>query len=155
MATDLELLSASDKPALLAISQPELLETCRAVLRELNYKVHAAGNREEFLSRFTQIQYEIVLLEDLFSAPSLSENLTLQSLQTMPMNLRRQATTILIGDSFQTLHPMQAFHQSVHAVVNRTDLDKLSLIVQKVLADNNLFLNVYRETQLRAAQAKA
>ena len=155
MATDLELLSPTDKPALLAVSNPASLQACRTALSDLGYKVHEAVNREEFQSRFGQIQYEVVIIEDVFGAASLSENQALRHLQTMPMNLRRHAATFLIGTAFQTLNPMQAFHQSVHAVVNQADLASLPQILQKVVADTNLFLHVYREAQLRLAQAKA
>jgi hypothetical protein len=60
-----------------------------------------------------------------------------------------------MGPSFQTLHPMQAYQQSVHAVLNPSEIANLDQIVQKVVADNNLFLHIYRDTQNRIAQGKA
>ncbi len=155
MATEFELLNPTDKPALLAVTTPELLQACQTALAELSYKVHAASGSEDFFNRFAQVQYEIVIVEDLFQAATAAENVTLQRFQTMPMNLRRHATTLLVGNAFQTLHPMQAFQQSVHGVVNRADLSRLAQILQKVVADHRLFLNVYRDTQLNLAQGKA
>ncbi|HSH94617.1 MAG TPA: hypothetical protein VK968_10770, partial [Roseimicrobium sp.] len=73
----------------------------------------------------------------------------------MPMMNRRHSTIILVGPSFQSLHPMQAFQQSVHAVVNPDEIANLAQIVQKVTADNDLFLNAYRETMMRLAQGKS
>ena len=60
---------------------------------------------------------------------------------------------------FSTLSAMQAFQQSVHAVVNREELGLLGAnilgpIVQRIVGDNDLFFNVYRETQLRIVQGK-
>jgi hypothetical protein len=49
---------------------------------------------------------------------------------------------------------MSAFQQSVHATVNRMDLDKLMLIVQQVVNDNTLFLNTYRDVQRNISQGK-
>lgn len=46
----------------------------------------------------------MVILEEL-AANDLSENLTLQALQNMPMSQRRHATIILLGSSFQTFYP--------------------------------------------------
>ena len=155
MAAEFELLSPTDKPALLAISAPELLPVCRAALTELNYKVQTATNREDFLGRFTQTPYQIVIVEDLFQTDRFTENATLQALQAMPMNQRRQAVIILIGRALPTLSPMHAFQLSVHAVVNTNDLGSLKQILQKVVADSDLFLNLYRESQLRVAQGKA
>jgi len=154
MAADFEFISASDKPALLALSTPEYMAAGRAVLTELGYKVHAIANHDEFGTRFSQLQYQVLLMEELFACETVASNATLKSVQSMSMGLRRHATVLLLGDSFQTLHPMQAFQWSVHAVVNRVDLPNLKQIIQKTVADNDLFLNVYRDTQQRIAQGK-
>jgi hypothetical protein len=72
----------------------------------------------------------------------------------MPMNQRRHSTIILIGDSFETLNALQAFQQSVHGVINYSEMALLGQLVQKVVTDNNMFLNNFREIELRAAKAK-
>ena len=149
MSSKFDFVSASDKPALLAFSTPEWLEAAKTALTELGYKVHTAATHSDFLIRFSQIRYQVVVLEELFAANSIGENLTLQALQNMPMSQRRHATTILFGDSFQTFTPMQAFQQSVHAVINSSELFLLKQLIEKTIADNELFLQTYRETQTR------
>jgi hypothetical protein len=155
MPADFELLSPTDKPALLAIGNPDSLATCKFVLNDLGYKIHVAANHEDFLTRFSQVQYQVVVIEELFATSVPAENSTLQSVKAMPMAQRRHAVFFLLGETFQSLNPMQAFQQSVHGVVNRSDLGRLSQILQQIIADNSLFLNVYREAQLRAAQGKS
>lgn len=149
MADRFEFISATDKPALLAFSTPEWLEAARTALVELGYKVHTAATHGDFLVRFSQIQYQVVVVEELFAANNLSENLTLKSLQSMPMNQRRHAAVILFGDSFQTFTPLQAFQQSVHAVINSSELFLLKQLIEKAIADNDLFLHSFRECQTR------
>src|SRR5205085_8324727 len=141
MSTKFDFISATDKPALLAFSSPEWLETARTALAELGYKVHTAATHGDFLIRFSQIQYQVVVLEELFAANNINENLTLKALQTMPMSQRRHATIILLGDSFQTFTPLQAFQQSVHAVINTSELFLLKQLIEKAIADNVLFLH--------------
>src|SRR5215468_2730642 len=150
MADRFEFISATDKPALLAFSTPEWLEAARTALVELGYKVHTAATHGDFLVRFSQIRYQVVVVEELFAANNLAENLTLKALQTMPMNQRRHATVILFGDSFQTFTPLQAFQQSVHAVINSSELFLLKQLIEKAIADNSLFLSGFREAQARA-----
>src|SRR6266853_252817 len=150
MSNKFDFISATDKPALLAFSTPEWLETAKTALNELGYKVHTAATHSDFLIRFSQIRYQVVVVEELFAANSIAENLTLQALQNMPMTQRRHATIILFGESFQTFTPMQAFQQSVHAVINSSELFLLKQLIEKAVADNNLFLNSYREAQTRA-----
>src|SRR5262250_1926265 len=99
MSTKFDFISASDKPALLAFSTPEWLESARTALSELGYKVHTAATHGDFLVRFSQIRYQVVVVEELFAANEVSENLTLKALQAMPMGQRRHATVIVFGDS--------------------------------------------------------
>src|SRR5258705_5329046 len=147
MSNKFEFISTTDKPALLAFSTPEWLEAARGALNELNYKVHTAATHGDFLIRFSQIRYQVVIVEELFAANNISENLTMKALQDMPMAQRRQATVILFGESFQTFTPMQAFQHSVHAVINSSELFLLKQLIEKDVADNALFVHAYRAAQ--------
>jgi 2-polyprenyl-6-methoxyphenol hydroxylase-like FAD-dependent oxidoreductase len=152
---EFEFIRPEDKPALLAMCNEEWTASVKAVVDELGYKSLEAANEADFLTRFSSIQFQLVIIDELFCAATPAENTTLQSLQVMPMSVRRHATIILIGDSFQTMHPLQAFQQSVHAVVNRADAATLAQIIQPVIADNSLFLHTFRDTQRRIAEGKA
>ena len=154
MSLEMEFLSPLDKPALLAISSPDLVVAARSALTEIGYKVHETSTSPEFLDRFGRIQYQVVIIEESFGGVLPEQNVALTTLQQMQMQLRRHAAIVLLGDLFETLHPMQAFQQSVHAVVNRMDAGKLSLILQQVINDNATFLNTYRDVQARLAQGK-
>ena len=144
-----DFISTTDKPALLAFSTPEWLDTARTALAELGYKVHTAATHGDFLIRFSQVRYQIVIIEENFAANSMAENLTLLALQEMPMSQRRHATVLLFGDSFQTFTPMQAFQFSVHAVINSSELFLFKQLIEKAIADNTLFLHSYHEAQAR------
>jgi len=150
MQNNFDFVSASDKPALVAFSTPEWLEAAKAALTELGYKVHTAATHTDFLIRYSQVRYQVVILEELFAANDLSENVTLQALQNMPMGQRRHSTIILLGESFQTFTPLQAFQQSVHAVINSSELFLLKQLIEKAVADNSLFLHSLREAQRQA-----
>ncbi len=140
---------SGDKPALLAFSTPAWLDAARSALQELGYKVHTAATHSDFLVRFSQVHYQLVIIEELFGANVPAENLALKALQNMLVNQRRHATILLIGDSFQTFTPMEAFRNSVHAVINSSELFLLKQLVEKAVADNQLFLHSYREVQNR------
>lgn len=154
MAIEFEILSPTDRPALVGLTAPDMQQYVGGVLEQLGYKVHAASTHDEFLDRFSRVQYEVVVLEDTFMGVPPDQNTALTTLQNMPMMLRRHATVFLLGDHFQTLDPMQAFQQSVHAVVNRVDVDKVMLVIQQVVNDTSMFLTAYRDVQTRIAQGK-
>jgi len=154
MSTKFDFISATDKPALLAFSSPEWLDAAKTALTELGYKVHTAATHSDFLIRFSQIRYQVVILEELFAANNIGENLTLQALQSMPMSQRRHTTVIMFGDSFQTFTPMQAFQHSVHAVINSSELFLFKQLIEKAVADNSLFLHSFHEAQNKAHAAE-
>ena len=150
-AFETQFITAADKPALVALSNPEWIEASKKVLKELGYKSHVAATHQEFSTRFAQVRYQVVLLDELFASNKPGENLTLKSLQAMPVNQRRHATIILFGNSFKTFAPMQAFQNSVHAVINGAELPMLKHLVEKAVADNDLFLFSFRDVQKRIA----
>ena len=106
---------------------------------------------EEFLHKFGQVPYHVVILEELFSAATPAENESLLAIQRMPMNHRRHAVFVLFGFSLATFNPLQAFQQGVHAVVNPSDMFLLIQLIQKAVADNDLFHLTLREAQKRLA----
>ena len=149
MSEKFEFIGTNDKPALLAFSTPEWMDAARVALEELGFKVHTAATHGDFLVRFTQARYQVTVIEERFAANDITENLTLSAVQKMPMNQRRHCTFVLFGESFQTFTPMQAFQQSVHAVINASEMFLLKQLIEKTVADNNFFLNNYREAQTR------
>lgn len=149
MSLELDFLTPADRPALLGLSTPELQETAKNALEQLGYKVHTAINHGEFLHKFAQVSYQAVILEELFSAATPEENESLIALQRMSMSQRRQAIFILFGFNMSTFNPMQAYHQGVHAVVNPSEMFLLIQLIQKAVADNDMFLLTFREVQRR------
>ena len=148
---EFDFLTAADRPALLGLSTPELQETARTALDQLGFKVHTAVNHGEFLHKFGQVPYQIVVLEELFSSNSPEENESLLALQRMPMSMRRHCVIVLFGYNMATFNPMQAFQQCVHAVVNPSEMFLLIQLAQKAVADNDTFLHTFREVQRRVA----
>lgn len=155
MAASFDFLTTTDKPALLALSTPEWQELARAALTELGYKAHLASAHSDFITSFTQVPYQVIIIEECFAADTAPENRSLAFLQAAQMQLRRHAVVILVGDSFTSFNPLEAFKLGVHLVVNRSEMLLLIQFIQKAVADNDLFLHGYRETQRRVAQGLA
>jgi hypothetical protein len=147
MSVEFDFLTPSDKPALLGLSSVELQETAKTALDQLGFKVHTASNHGEFIHKFAQIPYQVCLMEELFSCNSPEENESLAYLQRMNMAQRRHCTFVLFGFSLSTFNPLQAFQQGVHAVVNPSEMFLLIQLIQKAVADNDMFLNNFREAQ--------
>jgi DNA-binding NtrC family response regulator len=149
MSAEFDFLTPDDKPALMGLTTNDLLDNAKAALDQLGYKVHAAANHGEFQHKFAQTPYQIVILEDVFGGGTLEENESLLMLQRMPMQQRRHTVIVLVGASFATFNPMQAFQQGVHSVVNPAEAFLLIQLIQKAVADNDIFLHTFRHAQQR------
>jgi CheY-like chemotaxis protein len=151
---EFEFIGPDDKPAMMCLTSPDLIAITQGLLAELGYKVHHVTNEAEFTARYPQLPYQVVIIEECFGCDNPADNTTLKQIQWMPMGRRRQTTFILMGASFQTLNSMEAYGQSVHAVVNLVDLANLGQVIQKVTSETDLFLATFRDTQARMAQGK-
>ncbi len=152
---EFDFIGPSDKPALVAITDAERQNAAKTALLDLGYKVHCIDTHEEFPTRFAEVQYQVVVLDESFAGESIADNRTLYYLQHLSMNERRHATVLLVGPSFETLNALQAFQQSVHAVINYSEWSLLGQLIQKVAAENDLFLTTFRQTIVRVAQSRA
>jgi CheY-like chemotaxis protein len=152
---EFDFIGPSDKPALVAITDAERQAAAKNALLELGYKVHTIDTHEEFPTRFAEVQYQVVLLDESFAGESIADNRTLYYVQHLAMNERRHAAILLVGPSFETLNALQAFQQSVHAVINYSEWSLLGQLLQKAVAENDLFLTTFRQTIVRVAQSRA
>lgn len=153
MNASFDFVSTGDKPALIAFSTPAWMDAAKSALTELGYKVHTAATHSDFLLRYSQSQYQVVLVEELFGANTVAENVTLTALQNMASAQRRHTTVLLVGESFQTFVPMEAFKHSVHAVINSSEIFLFKQLIEKAVAENELFLHSFREIQHRVLAA--
>ena len=152
---EFDFIGPNDKPALLAITTPETLKTVKAALGGMGYKVHVVENFDQFETRYHQVNYLVVVIEENFAGGNVLENPSLRMVQGLPMAQRRHAVFFLIGQTFESLNTMQAFSQSVHCVMNVAELPRLAEVVQKTVGENDLFLTTFRDVQRRIYQKGA
>lgn len=152
---EFEFIGPNDKPALLAITNQEALATTRTALAGLGFKCHVVDSHPLFETRYNQVNYQVVVIEENFAGGNILDNASLRMIQELPMPQRRDVVFFLIGETLESLNTMQAFSQSVHCVVNFSELLMLPEVVQKTVAENDMFLNTYREVQRRIYQKGA
>ena len=151
MPAEFEFFGPGDKPALLAVSTPSTREPAKSGLESAGYKVHAAETHEQFIDLFTRALYQVIVIEDVFGGAD--DNPTLRWVRMLPMSQRRHAVFFLIGEKLETLNPLVAFQQSVHAVLNSSGLEQFGRLVEKTVADNESFLRPVRSAQERLLKA--
>lgn len=151
MGTEFDFITTNDRPALLGISTIPILEALQGALTQLGYKVHTTQNHGEFLHRFNQVPYQVTVLEDIFGGGTLETNESLSSLQPMLMPMRRHTVLVLVGSAFATFNPIQAFQYGAHAVLNPNEIFLGQQLLEKAVADNDLFMHAFRDALRRLA----
>jgi len=149
---EFDIIGPNDRAALLAISTPDANAAAKLALTEMGYKVHSVDDFGQFERRYSQVNYQVVIIEETFAGSNILESPTLGMVQNLPMNQRRHATVFLLGGTVETLNALQAFALSVHCVVNYSELPMLSELVQKTVAETDMFLTTYRDIQRRVYQ---
>ncbi len=151
MAGEFDFITTSDRPALLGISSTEVLETIQSAVGQLGVKVHTTQNHGEFLHRYNQIGYNLAVVEESFSGSTLETNESLLSLQQLTMANRRLTVVVLIGQTFATFNPIQAYQYGVHAVLHPNEMFLAQQLIEKAVADNDLFMHTFRDALRRLA----
>jgi hypothetical protein len=138
-----EILEVGDKAALICVEGPDL-ETQKGILEEIGFKIHTAETAERAIERMRYTPYNVIIINEAFGGATLETNGVLRYIAPLPMAQRRHWFVVLVGNSFRTLDAMQAYAQSVHLVVNPTDISNLGPILKKSLVDFESFYAVYR-----------
>ena len=120
------------------------VEMAKATLRELGFKFHIAETPELAIERMRYTTYDCVIVHENFAGSSLRSNAVFQP--QLPMAQRRYSFVCLVGPTFKTLDAMQAFGQSVHLVLNPSDLPNLGPILKKGLAEFDLLYKAFKDT---------
>ena len=136
----MDFFEVGDKTSLIC-AESTVADVIRTTLKELNFKCHTVDSSETAVERLRYTQYDIIVVQENFAGSSLKTNAALNYLGPLPMAQRRYSMVVLVGSSFKTLDAMQAFGQSVHLVINTSDLANLTAILKKSWAE---FDNLYR-----------
>lgn len=134
-----------DKTALIC-ADPNTNEGVKATLRELGFKFHTPETPELAIERMRYTNYDCIVVHENFAGSSLRSNAVLNYLARLPMAQRRNSFVCMVGPSFKTLDAMQAFAESVHLVLNPSDLTNFGPILKKGLSDFESLYRAYRET---------
>jgi hypothetical protein len=144
-----EFLEVGEKGALICGDLP-LAESLRETAEEMEFKCHVALTSDQAIERMAYTSYDAIFVSEDIDGAGLASNAVLKYLASMPMGQRRNAYTVLIGESLRTLDAMQAFSHSVHLVVHPGDMASVGPIVKKGIADFErlyaTYMGVLRDT---------
>ena len=140
-----EFFEIDDRTALIC-ADPMTTEAVKATLQELGFKSQTAETQELAVERIRYTNYDCIILLENFAGSALRSNAALNYLARLPMVQRRYSFVCLIGTSFKTLDAMQAFAESVHLVLNPSDLPNFGPILKRGLGEFESLYRAYKAT---------
>ena len=140
----MEFFELGDKTSLIC-ADPNTTDTAKEILKGLGFKFHTAETPELAVERMRYTSYDCIVVHENFAGSSLRSNAVLNYLTPLSMAQRRHSFVCVVGPSFKTLDAMQAFGQSVHLVLNPSDLPNLGPILKKSLAEFELLYRAYKD----------
>ena len=141
-----------ERTALLCHQDEQTKDKIAQTLEEMGYRVAEAASARNALKYMRFQSYDMVIVNEIFEAPSADANHVLQYLAQLPISARRHIFVALLGDSFKTMDNMMAFNKSVNLVINLQDIDELGKILSGALTDHENFYQVFWESMKKAGR---
>lgn len=137
------------KTALVCEDNQDLQKTVISALKEMQYEADIAANADEAIEKIRFNQYDVIVLNEIFSGKTPEDNEVLRYLQEMPMATRRHIFLALTGKDLPTQDNMKAFEKSANVVINEKDVSGLKNVLQRAIPDNEQFYKVYKESLIK------
>lgn len=118
----------------------------KASVEELGYKYVEVSDTNEAIERMRFHQFNLIIFCEGFGNQKLTKNPVLEYFNTLPMSVRRQMSLAVIGEKLQTMNTMQSYALSANVVINIKDIDRLTSILKRTMAENKRFYKVFMDT---------
>ena len=130
--------------ALVCVSDPMRRDKIEKQAR-IGYQTNVASTTRTALGELRHNRYDILIVDENFDGSSPEANGVLRYIQPLPMQMRRSLFVCLLSDSVATADHMAAFRAGVNLVVNGKDVDKIKIVLDRVLKEHKLFYRVFRD----------
>jgi uncharacterized protein YbaR (Trm112 family) len=119
-------------------------------LDAMGFRCVLADNTRKGIGKMRLHHFDLVIFPEDFGGAALDQSPVLHFLNHLSMSVRRRMFVAIVGNDFKTMDQMTAFALSVNLVVNKKDLGRLSMIMQRAISQNErfykVFMEIYRET---------
>ena len=141
------------KLALVMGNEAQQIKKLGRTIEELGYRCVLANNTRDAISKMRLHYFSLVLLSEGFDGIDLAQSPILQHINNLSMSVRRRVFLALVADEFKTMDHMMAFAMSANMVINGSDLDRLTSIMQHAISDNEKFYKVFMDTMVEVGKA--
>ncbi len=119
-------------------------------LDAMGFRCVLADDTRKGIGKMRLHHFDLVIFPEDFGGVPLDQSPILHFLNHLSMSVRRRMFVVVVGENFKTMDQMMAFALSTNLVVNRKDLGRLSMVMQRAISQNErfykVFMEIYRET---------
>jgi predicted Zn finger-like uncharacterized protein len=133
------------KTALVCEQDNAIREQMTSVLELMEYYITVPVSSRDALKKMRYHNYDIILVNENFDTPDPKANGVLIYLERLNMTIRRNIFVMMLSTRFRTMDHMAALNKSVNLIINLQNIGDFGKILNRGLADHNLFYRVYRD----------
>ncbi|HBH86830.1 MAG TPA: hypothetical protein DDY17_04410 [Syntrophaceae bacterium] len=141
-----DFVGADVETALICEPGADLREKIDAAVNSMGYQITAPRSVKDALKNLRYHVYNIIIVNENFSADNSANNEVLNYLANLNMSTRRQMFVAMISNRFRTGDNMAALHHNVDYVINIKNIDDVGQIIMSAIADTDEFYHVFKET---------
>jgi predicted Zn finger-like uncharacterized protein len=131
--------------ALICEPDPKMRGKIKIALDLMEYSVSIADGTRDALKKMRYHNYDVVVINENFDSPNPDTNGVVIFLNRMQMMDRRNMVVFLVSDRYRTMDNMAAFHRSANVVINVNDIEKVDIVLQKGITENEMFYKIFKE----------
>jgi CheY-like chemotaxis protein len=148
-----DFVGADEQTAIVCDSDEGRRENICKVLKEMDYQITEASSSKDALRNMRYHAYDLIVVHETFDMEDGDdENNVLIYLNSLSMPVRRNIFVVLLSNRYRTTDNMAAFNKSVNMIINTQSLDDLENVMNRGIAINAVFYNVFKEVQRRVGR---
>jgi len=137
------------KTALICETDPVVRAKISNILEEMGYYITESATAPDAQKSMKFHLYNLIVVNESF-AQGEADNHVLDYIRHLPMNVRRNIFVIMLSAGIRTMDNMVAFAESVNLIVNLENIDDAGAIIERGIADNEVFYSTFKSAMRKA-----
>jgi len=146
-----DFVGADEQTALICEMDEDIRKSACSILEGMDFQITDVSSVKDALKNMRYHEYDVIIVNENCINEE-GENDVLVYLEKLPMSVRRKMFVVLLSDNYRTMDNMAAFNKSVNLILNAQNLADLETILNRGIAINEVFYNVFKEAQRRTGR---
>ena len=132
------------KTALICEADPSVQSKIGNILEKMGYYTTKSVTARDSLRNMRAHMYQLIVVNESFDSQDKVDNRVLDYIRHLPMNVRRNIFVTMLSIEVFTMDNLAAFAESVNLIVNLEDIDNTGAIIERGIADNEVFYSTFK-----------